>query len=117
MLGEAAKRAAAILEQGRRLADQIASSQDRMAPMPNSDQLTPDHPLSRAFGFERARRLINPELEPRRVKAAERRELVRRMSLDRRPVEEIADAAQLSYDYIVKIRSGLREEGRLPPLC
>lgn len=114
-LGEAATRARAVIAEARRRAGLLETWADA-ALLPRSDQLTPDHPFSRLFGFERAKVLLNPELEPRRVKAAEKRAIVETLSLAGRPVRDIADATGLHYTYVVKIRARLRDEGRLPPL-
>jgi len=111
----AARRAADIMAAARRMADQLASA-GGLAAIPTADELTPDHPYSRAFGFDRARLLLNPELAPRRAKAAERRSIVERMSLAKCRVREIADHVGISTDYVVKLRARLREEGRLPSL-
>lgn len=82
-------------------------------PFPTADELTPDHPYSRAFGFERARQLLDPGLLPHRQKATERRAKVLKMSKAGRPVAEIAKAVGLRPDYVVKVRARLRREGLL----
>jgi hypothetical protein len=87
-----------------------------LAPFPSADELTSDHPYSQVFGLDGARRLLDPELEPRRLLAAKRRAKVRELSLGGRRIKEIAEAVGLNPDYVVKVRAGLRREGKLPPL-
>lgn len=113
-LGETAARARALIAESRRRAANLEAFADA-ALLPRSDQLTPDHPFSRMFGFERAKLLLNPALAPHRVKAAERRAIVKELSLAKRPVREIAAAAGLTYYSTLKVRARLRDEGQLPP--
>lgn len=103
-----------------RVAAQLAAARDLAArllaatpPAPTRDSLTADHPLSRAFGLERARDLIDPPPPLRVLEAAKRRSIVLELSLKRRPVREIASAAGLTYYSTIKVRARLREEGKL----
>lgn len=84
-----------------------------LPPWPTKDNLTADHPLSRAFGLERARELVDPLPPVRVLEAAKRREVVLELSLQRRPVREIASAAGLTYYSTIKVRGRLRREGKL----
>lgn len=85
-----------------------------LTPLPTRDTLTPDHPLSQAFGLERARQLIDPEPPQFVQEAAARRAIVLEMSLAGRPVAEIAAKAGLTYGSTVDVRGRLRREGKLP---
>ena len=84
--------------------------------LPTGAELTPEHPFSLAFGHERARQLLDPELAPHRVKAAKRRAKVLELSLAGTSVRKIAASIGLSPYYVVQIRSSLRAEGKLPPV-
>lgn len=106
-------RAAQMLAEGRARADHLRQVRSLNA-LPEADDLTPDHYLSRAFGLDRARRLLDPELEPRRAVAKERRARVLELSLAQRPVRDIANEVGLSPGYVVKVRRRLRAEGKLP---
>lgn len=103
-----------------RIIAQIAETRELAArmlattpPRPTRDSLTADHPLSRAFGLERARDLIDPPPTARVIEAAKRRSIVLELSLAGRPVKEIADAAGLTYYSAIKVRSRLRSENKL----
>jgi hypothetical protein len=96
----------------RRRATEIAAN---LPPIPTRDNLTADHPLSRTFGLEEAKRLVDPEPPLYVQQAAKRRQLVLELSLAKRPVREIAEAAGLAYGSTVMVRCRLRSEGKLPP--
>lgn len=114
LVGPAA-RAAEMLSEGRKLVERLRR-EGGIRSLPSADEIRPEDEYSRAFGYDRARQLLDPELEPRRLQAAERRAKILEMSLAGRRVREIAAAVQLRPDYVVKIRARLREEGKLPPL-
>lgn len=83
---------------------------------PTAEELTPDHVFSLAFGFEKARQLLDPELEPRRQLSAQRRAKVLEMTVAGRKIKDIAAEVGLSPHTVVKVRARLRIEGKLPPL-
>lgn len=76
----------------------------------------PDHPLAKALGIDRAQALAdaaNGVLHGSAKLAADRRDLVARMSREGRLVRDIAQAAKCSYGRVVQIRSELRRRGRI----
>ena len=95
-----------------RRALEIAAS-SRLAPFPTSSELTADHPYSRQFGLEKARRLIDPTLTARLILAAERRETIRANLIAGVSLEQIAIITGLRPNYLVKVRASLRREGKL----
>jgi hypothetical protein len=111
--GEAAERSA------ERLSASLQAARDRAAELaagpaaPTRETLTPDHPYSKLFGYEEAKQLLDPKTEAMK-RAAELREGVRRLSLAKRRVKDIAEEFGISPDYVSKIRARLRSEGKLP---
>jgi hypothetical protein len=89
------------------------ASRPPLPPIPTRDNLTPDHPLSRAFGLEQARELVDPQPPQYVREAAARRAVVLELSLAGRRVREIADHVGLTYYSTVKVRGRLRQEGKL----
>ncbi len=112
---DAIGRAAQIVAQSREAAEQLRKSLPFMS-LPTADQLRPGDAYSLAFGYEKARRLLDPALDPRRIRAAQRCSIILQMSLDGQPVRAIAAAVGLHPNYVVKIRARLRREEKLPPL-
>ena len=114
-LADSTVRAARLLKEARAVAAQLRG-RAKLSPLPTADEIVPDDAYSRAFGYDRARQLLDPELEPRRFQAAQRRLKVLEMSLAGRRVSDIAAAVGLHAAYVVKVRARLRDEGKLPPL-
>jgi hypothetical protein len=71
------------------------------------DVMTPDHPIAKAIGFERANALVDTPARRRANLARSRRDAVKRLSLDGKLVREIAAELGLSYDYVVALRAQL----------
>lgn len=72
------------------------------------DVMTPDHPLAKALGFERANALVDTPARRRAELTKDRREAVARLSREGKLVREIAAELELSYDYVVYLRGQLR---------
>lgn len=82
----------------------------------------PDHPINLAIGADRAA-VLAKELggvtvyvprQPHRSRHW-RREVVRRLTIDRQPLDEIAKAADCNTRTVYRLRALLRQEGKLPP--
>lgn len=69
--------------------------------------MTPDHPLAKALGFERAAALVDTPARRRDALARQRRADVARLSIEGRLVREIAAELGLSYNYVVELRMAL----------
>jgi len=88
-----------------RRAEEMLARRDPAQVLP--DVMTPDHPLAKAIGFERADALVNPPARKRAAKAKQLRDDVVRLSLAGKLVREIADELGLSYGYVVELRRAL----------
>lgn len=108
-----AERIAASLTETRAKARRMI---DELPAVPTAENLTLDHPYSRAFGFEETKRLLDPPLPIHVRAAAAQRELVRKLSLEGRKVRIIAGLLNCHCGTVVKMRRRLRDEGKLPPL-
>lgn len=80
---------------------------DRVLPPIDLSVMTPDHPLAKAFGYERAVAMFDTPARRREALARQRREDVARLSQEGRLVREIAAELGLSFGYVVQLRAAL----------
>ncbi len=101
--------ARALLEKIQRMHEhaRARASELRSSGQPDLDwplEMTPDHPMAKLLGFEKAKAMLETPAIKRHALAAHRRNEVRRMSLERTSVREIAKALDLVPDYVVQLR-------------